>query len=174
MAIYLELEFGGTIIASVPIELTQQGHFAKALISAITSASQVGHIWLVPQTGVVGTGTASVNAEVDQALRIILRAETSEDLGAFEDYVQPRTAIVIWLTDTEGAGLLISQVELEVPYSGLFVSQTELEVPIPLRMLFSQMELEIPHSGLFVSQAELEVPHSGLFLSQAELEIPNV
>lgn len=178
MAIFLDLEYGGQVVASAPIELTNQGHVVRALISAEgNSLTQTGHIWFPSKFGGVGHGMSGVNSEVDQQLRILLRAETNADLVEFQDFVQLRTAIILWLYSDDagisGTGIIISKAELEVPLTALVISHAELEVPEPLRLVISHAELEVSWTGLFVAHAELEVPHTGLYISHAELQVPS-
>jgi hypothetical protein len=160
---FLQIEYGGVVIATVPIELTVGGHYVKAMISALNPTSQVGHAWLVGEPSQAGAGSSSVNSEVDQILRVILRANRPTDILE-DDFVQLRTAIALWLYQSGGAGgggdsgIAVSFVEFQVPLTGIVISQAEFEVPAPFRLWVSQVEFEVPLTGLVVSMAELEVP----------------
>lgn len=176
MGVFLEIEYGGQTVASVPIEITESGYVIKASLSADESPlAQLGHIWLNGH-GNVGRGVASVNSEVEQTLRILLRAETTTDLAQFQDFIQLRTAIALWLKSDEvlDTGLKFSFAAFEVPTTGLLISKAELEVPEQIYLLISKAELEVALMSVFISQAELQVPLMSVYISQAEFEVPDV
>lgn len=172
MAIRLQIEYGGQILTEVEVPLTDAGHLVRAMISALTPALQVAHVWKPGQPGQAGHGQGTVNSEVDQTLRVILLADTAGELD-LTDFIQLRTAFALWLF-IEGAdtGLTIAQAEFELPHTGVFIGQAELELPGIGALFVAQAEFEMPQSGLFVGLAEFEVPYTGYLMSETVEQDP--
>jgi hypothetical protein len=91
VAINLQIEYGGEIVVSFPLEVTERGYHVKAVLNA-----QVGHIWRPSKLGAVRAGAVTADPGSTQTLKIILRADTANEVSEF-DFFQLRTAVVKWL-----------------------------------------------------------------------------